>query len=70
MSESATAYRKLENEWASWYYHQKKKKTQAAAAGSAKYSADLTEQNDDAFFQAEAEKEDRENKVKEKSHIR
>ena len=58
MSKSATAYRKLENEWASQYYHEKKKKTQAAAAGSAKYSGDLTDQNDDASFQAEAEKED------------
>ena len=70
MSESATAHRKSENEWASWYYHEKKKKTQAAAAGSAKYSGDLTDQNDDAFFQVEAEKEDRENKAKGKSHIR
>ena len=70
MSESATAYRKSENEWARWYYPEKKKKTQAAAAGSAKYSGDLTDQNDDAFFQVEAEKEDRENKAKEKSHIR
>ena len=69
MSESATAYRKLKNEWANQYYHEKKKKTQAATAGSAKHSADLTDQNDDAFFQAEAEK-DRENKAKEKSHIR
>ena len=59
MSESATAYRKSENKWASRYYHEKKKKTQAAAAGS-----------DDASFQAEAEKEDRENKAKEKSCIR
>ena len=70
MSESAAAYRKLENEWGSQYYHEKKKKTQAAAVGSAKYSADLTDQNNDAFFQAEAEKEDREKKAKEKSHIR
>ena len=70
MHESAAAYRKLENEQASQYYHEKKKKTQAAAAGSAKHSADLTDQNDDAFFQAKAEKEDRENKAKEKSHIR
>ena len=70
MSESATTYKKSENEWASWYYHEKKKKTQAAAAGSAKYSADLTDQNNDAFFQAEAEKEDRQNKAKEKSGIR
>ena len=70
MSESATAYRKSENERVSRYYHEKKKKTQAAAAGSAKYSGDLTDQNDDAFFQVEAEKEDRENKAKEKSRIR
>ena len=70
MNESAAAYRKLENEQASRYYHEKKKKTQAAAAGSAKYSGDLTDQNDDAFFQVEAEKEDRENKAKEKSCIR
>ena len=70
MSESATAYRKLENKQASRYYHEKKKKTQAAAAGSAKYSAYLTDQNDDAFFQAGAEKEGRENKAKEKSRIR
>ena len=67
---TAAAYRKLENERASRYYHEKKKKTQAAAAGSAKYSDDLTDQNNDAFFQAEAEKEDRENKAKEKSHIK
>ena len=53
MSESAIAYRKSENEWASRYYHEKKKKTQAAASGSAKYSGDLTDQNDDAFFQVE-----------------
>ena len=70
MSESAAAYRKMENERASWYYHLKKKKTQASATGSAKYSGDLTDQNDDAFFQAEAEKEHRENKAKEKSCIR
>ena len=69
MSESA-ACRKSENEQASRYYHEKKKKTQASAAGSAKYSGDLTDQNDDAFFQVEAEKEDRENKAKEKSHIK
>ena len=70
MSESATACRKSENEWTSRYYHEKKKKTQASAAGSAKYSGDLTDQNDDAFFQAEAEKEDRENKAKKKSCIK
>ena len=68
MSESATACRKLENEWTSQYYHEKKRKTQAA--GSAKYSADLTDQNNGAFFQAEAEKKDREDKAKEKSCIR
>ena len=68
MSESAAAYRKSENERASWYYHEKKKKTKAAAAGSAKCSADLTDPSNDAFFQAEAEKEDRKNK--EKSHLR
>ena len=55
MNESATACRKSENE---------------RAAGSAKCSADLTDPSNDAFFQAEAEKEDRENKAKEKSHLR
>ena len=70
MSESATACRKSEDEWHSWYYHEKKKKTQAAVAGSAKHSADPTDPSNDAFFQAEAEKEDRENKGKEKSHLR
>ena len=70
MSESAAAYRKFENERASRYYHEKKKKKKAAAAGSAKYSADVTDPNNDAFFQAQAEKEERDNQAKEKSHLR